>query len=195
MKGGFNYRLWLFRSLVAIAVGLMIASFIMPWWTANVFAPNNVNIPDAIRIYGHGLQHDLIQLREYVEADETPIEQTVLAWVYMAVSAGLIMFSTWLKGGKGRWLLGGLGLIYIAYAAIAAFVVISGRLGDWGFSLQGWSYLEEIDAGINASLRFGYYLSYIAGGLCIILALLRGIIAGRYENAAHENKQHYIRPA
>ena len=184
-----SWRVWLFRSLVAVAAGLMLVSFIMPWWTANLDVM--AEIKDPIRIYGHGLQHNLVELRQYIETDETPFYQTVLAWVFIAASVGLILFSIWLKGKKGRWLMGGIGLIYIAYVAIAVFVVISGRLGELGIQLQGPTFVpgylhpEAMTGGVpyganmHTTLRFGYYLAYIAGGMCIVLALLRNIITGR----------------
>ncbi len=181
-----SWKAWLFRGLVAVAAGLMIASFIMPWWsTTHMVASNEAefHLPrDVIRIYGHGLQHDLVQLREYIELDETPFYQTVLAWVYLGVSVGFILISIWLRGKRGRWLLGGIGLIYIAYAAIAAFVVIAGRLADFGYPLQGWGFYDSgagEGASICGALRFGYYLVYAAGLMCIALALLRNKIIGK----------------
>jgi hypothetical protein len=177
-----SFRVWLFRVLVAIAASLMIASFIMPWWIAEITHKIMVGLHGIIEVYSYGLSHNLVELAYYVAADETPFYQTVLAWVYLAVSAGLILFSTWLKGRKGRWLLGGTGLIYIAYAAIAAFIVIANRTGDFGISLQGWSTFESLEqqtVNVFTSLQFGYYLAYAAGGLCIALALLRDIIVGK----------------
>lgn len=180
-----NWRLWLFRILVAVAAILVLISFSMPWWTCTI---SEVPEPDAIRIYGWGLRHSLVELRPYIEEDKTPYYQTVLAWFYIAISIGVIILSTWLRGNKGRWLLGGVGLIYIIYAAVAAFIVITGRWGDVGleltgerFSLQGWNSIPMVFRSISlySTLRFGYYLAYVAGGLCIILALLRNRIIGK----------------
>jgi hypothetical protein len=180
-----NRKLWVYRILVAIAAGLMLASFIMPWWTADVFSSAQGTFKEAIRIYGWGLQHNLVSLRDYILQDETPLYQTILAWVYLALSIVLIMLSSWLKGNKGKWLLVGIGLFYIIYAAVAIAFVTAGRLAEYGFSLEGWNYFEEnygTSAGIKASLRFGYYLSYIAGGVSIVLALLRGILPEKHNN-------------
>jgi len=184
-----SFRVWLFRVLLAIAAGLMIASFTMPWWIAEITHEIMVGLHGIIEVYSYGLSHNLVELADYLSADVTPVYQTVLAWVYLAVSAGLILFSTWLKGRKGRWLLGGIGLIYIAYAAIAAFVVIANRTGDLGILLQGQSTLQggggfgEQTILISTGLQFGYYLAYAAGGLCITLALLRDIIVGKSTRA------------
>lgn len=178
-----NRRVWFFCGLVAVAAGLMMTSAITPWWTCTIDIPEGESVVPKllhVGIYEYGLQHDLVELRSYIEADETPFYQTVLAWVYIAASVGLILFSTWLKGSKGRWLLGGIGLVYIAYAAIAAFVVIANRTADFGISLQGQSIIPEtVNVLVHASLRFGYYLAYAAGGMCIVLALLRNKIIGK----------------
>ena len=180
-----SFRLWLFRSLVAVAGGLIVTSFIMPWWTANMTLSNGIQISlpqDVIRIYTYGLRHELVELAQYITADETPFYQTVLAWIFIAVSVVLLLFSTWLKGGKGRWLLGSIGLIYITYAVIAV-IWIAIRTGDFGISLQGTSFAEgPVGIGgaiIYANIRFGYYLAYVAGVMCIALAFFRNKIIGK----------------
>ncbi len=173
-----SLRLWVFRGLVAVAAGLMMTSFIMPWWDCHIYHWS-VQIPPII-IYSYGLRHTLVTYAGLIAADETPFYQTVLAWVYLAASVGLILFSTWLKGRKSKWLLGGAGLVYIAYAAIAV-IWIAIRTGDFGFSMQGWSTSYHQNQTINAfaSLRFGYYLAHASGLMCIALALLRDIIVGK----------------
>jgi len=183
-----SWRVWLYRVLSAIACGLMLVSFIMPWWTAHI---TEVPSMDAIRIYGYGLRHSLHELRSYIAEDETPLYQTILAWIYVAVSIGSIMLSTWLKGNKGKWLLGSIGLIYIAYVAVAVFVVVAGRTGDLGISLQGWSTFrgEAGVADIRASLRLGYYLAYSAGLACVLLALSRDAITGERRLGTEKPKQ------
>ncbi|MFC1846474.1 hypothetical protein ACFLYS_00235 [Chloroflexota bacterium] len=179
-----SFRIWFFRFLVAVAASLMILSFAMPWWTVDLMVPEHVVPPDTIRIYGFGLQHDLVELRPFIEADETPFYQTVLAWVFVGVSVSLILFSTWLKGRKSNFLLGGFGLIYILYVFIAIYVVIAGRIDDFGIALTGWSsqtYTQDFDVSVThfASFEPGYYLAYAAGGLCLFFAILRNRIIGK----------------
>jgi hypothetical protein len=163
----------------------MIISFALPWWSASsidIYAvTSQFSLTNAIRIYGYGLQHDLIGLREYIAADETPLYQTILAWVYMTASAGLALGSTWFINRRSQILLGGIGLIYIIYVSVAVFIVITGRLSDFGLSLQGLSGYDETTYSLrmNANLGFGYYLAYASGGACIVLALLRDLIIGR----------------
>jgi hypothetical protein len=171
-------RLWFYRSLILILCALMLLSFITPWWTANL---SIVKEPDAIRIYGWGLRHSLVQLRQYIMQDETPLYQTVLAWIYIAVSISLILLSAWLKGKKGTLLALLAGLGYLAYALIAVFLVITPRLAQEGIVLQG----QVVKAGllsnflITSSLRWGYYLACGAGVMCVITALARSLITGK----------------
>jgi hypothetical protein len=161
----------------------------MPWWTADIIHYIRGFI-GTIEIYSYGLSHTLVELAEYIAADETPFYQTVLAWIYLAASIGLLLLSTWLKGRKGRWLLGGIGLIYIAYASIAV-IWVAIRTGDFDISLQGWSTIGRGMEAVNvfASLQFGYYLAYGAGLMCIAMALLRNIIVGKPKLSAYNNEQ------
>ena len=172
-------RVWLFRGLVAIAAGLMVASSIMPWWSANVRPDTQLESPFTIEVYQYGIPRDLYTTN-YLSADITPFYQTMLAWFYLAASVGLIIFSMWLRGRKGRWLLGSIGLIYVVYAAIAAFFVIADRAADFGAPLQGHAvYFEEVFVNIDTRLLFGYYLAHTSGFMCIILALLHNTITGK----------------
>jgi hypothetical protein len=76
-------------------------------------------------------------------------------------------------------LIGGIGLSYIAYAAIAA-VWIYIRTGYYGISLQGLTIIDEKEwVFIYASFQIGYYLAYTAGFTCIVLALFRNKIVGK----------------
>jgi hypothetical protein len=184
-----NRRVWLYRGIVALAIILMIVSFAMPWWSVHI---SEVPFKDAVTIYGYGFRHNLVELRTYVVEDETPLYQTILAWVYVALSAALILFSTWLKGIKGQLLLGCIGIFYIAYAVVAIFVVTAGRIADFNISLSGSSsmiyhYVIDVVVGYNAGLRLGYYLAYAAGGMCLLLALIRNFITGSIKSSLQEN--------
>ena len=180
-------RIWGFRVLVAIAAFIIVISATMPWWICYVRAIEGSSI--TLKIYQYGIPESLLDsvgqsISEYgaaefmskIYGDITPFYQSVLAWVYLAVSVGLILYSTWLTERKGRWLLGGVGLIYVVYAIIAV-VWIAVRTGDFGISLQGESIITR--ASTDARLGFGYYLAHAGGLMCIVLALLRNIIVGR----------------
>lgn len=167
-----GYRLWLFRFFIGIAVTTMLVSFIMPWWIG-YFDPTH-----AIYIYGWGLRNTVLALATYVTGDVTPQWKVGFAWGYMGVSIGLAMYSTWLKTRWGSLLLGFIGLGLIAYAAVAINIVVKNRLAVFQIPLEGSTTVYNM-VKIHADLQFGYYLSYIAGGIIVVLALFHALLIGK----------------
>jgi hypothetical protein len=166
-------KVWLFRILVVIAAVTMGVSFIMPWWIAK-FADG-----PAINIYGWGLRHNLVQLADYVRQDVTPFYKTVLAWVYMAASIMLISLSTFIRRKASAFMLGSLGIIYITYALIAAFVVIANRVTDLSIRFQGITNLMVGQTEfilVHTSLQPGFYLALATGAFIILLAIIRFVL-------------------
>jgi hypothetical protein len=171
---------------VAIAAVVMVISALKPWWTLEL----KTDVGDyVVEVYQYGIPSwDPIysvtsQLREFMAKDVTPFYQTVLAWIYLGVSVVLAVASTWLKDRKGKWLLGGVGLVYIVYAA-TAIIWIYIRTGShvYDIPLQGFtSWHEQGEVEVNAwtSITQTHYLAYVAGALFIVLALLRDIIIGK----------------
>jgi hypothetical protein len=139
--------------------------------------------PGPLSIFTAGTAINLQMLAPYVAQDVTPTSNIVLAWIYIAVSVGLVLISLRLKRKAGAWLIGFSGLGYIAYATVAAFIVISNRLDSFGIALQGHTTLPMMIGSIHvdASLQFGYYLAYVAGVMCICLAFFRGLMKDKYE--------------
>jgi hypothetical protein len=173
MKDGkTNLQYWLYTALSFITVGLMIVSFSLPWWTC-VIQSNKW-----IKIYGWGLSHNLVDLAASVSQDITPIYQLVLAWIYLSACVAVIIFSIWrLKNKKGYLppvILGVAGLSYIAYAAIAGFVVIADRVKVFGVNLTGQTLIKTNSwmTVINSKFDTGFYLAFAAGLLCIMLAVI-----------------------
>jgi hypothetical protein len=160
----------------------MIASFALPWWQASRLDvksyTSQTSVSNAITIHGFGLRHNLVQLETYISSDETPFYQSILAWGYIAVSVVLALASTYIKGLKGRLLLGVVGLGYIAYALAAIFIVVSDRLAVYGFALRGSSTVVSSGAVITmqADIARGYYLALAAGGLLFTLAVLHTLL-------------------
>ena len=162
-------RKWLFPVLVACAAGLMIASFIMPWWIGKFGGGT-----ESINIYGWGLRHSLVYLASYVDSDITPLWQTILAWIYVGLSVVLALFSTRLGKRKGSLLLGIIGAGLIVYAFVAVHMVITNRLADFWIPLEGFVLIQD-GVSIHAKLQPGYILAYIAGGIWLGLAVVRGV--------------------
>ncbi len=171
--------------LILVGIGLIITSFMMPWWSCDVSeVPGESNVT----IYGWGLRHELVDLRQYVIEDETPQYQTVLAWVYVGASCGLALSCIYLRNKIGSILLGVIGLSVILYAIIAAFVVISNRYADFGmsvanvpFPLQGWVSFKVLVQNVTlfSTLRAGYYLAYAAGAAFISASIFHAVMIRR----------------
>ncbi len=167
-----NWKMWLFRLLVAAAGGLMIASFIMPWWIGRFDGGQ------AINIYGWGLRHNLNTLANYVADDVTPIWQTVIAWIYVGLSVVLALVSTKLGRWKGSLLLGIVGIGLIVYAFVAVHMVITNRLAVFGIAIEGFSAVGE-GISIYTALQSAHTMAYIAGGIWLGLAVMRGVVGRR----------------
>ncbi len=149
---------------------------------------------NAIQVFSYGLKHQFNQLRPYIIKDETPVYQSVLAFIYLGVSLAAAVISTWLKGKKAVLLLLVCGLAYIAYA-LGATYVITQRLSDSGIALQGWTKitLDARSISFEASLMPGYYLAYITGILLVILALLRNIIVKPVDVKSYNEEQRTLK--
>jgi hypothetical protein len=176
-----SWRLWLFRGLVLGACIMVIISAVLPWWSAVVSHYDSGTW--RITIYQYGIPRGAAPLD--IATDLTPVYQIVLAWVYVAASAGLMLWSTWLKGKKAQLLLAAIGLSFALYAAVAAYIVIAHRVADFGGQLVGVSAIRipqqdisDVPLNMTSKLRAGYYLAYIAGGFTVVLALLRNVITG-----------------
>jgi hypothetical protein len=177
-----SLRVRLYRGLALIAVALMAVSFSLPWWTC-VIQSNRW-----IKIYGWGLQHNLVDLAASVSQDITPAYQKVLAWLYLAACAAVIIFSAFRLKRKKSYLptivLGIAGLSYIAYAAIAGFVVIADRVKVFGVNLTGQTLIKTNSwmTVIHSKFDTGFYLAFAAGILCVLLAGIRFIIVKKAQS-------------
>ncbi len=171
-----SWRAWLFRTFLIAIIMLMFVSFAKPWWTTDIDVLTN----EAIKIYGFGIPSVLGDLSNYIQTDKTPFYQIVIAWIYLVSSMAIALMSTWVKGIRGKLMLGGVGLAYLLYALVAIFVVVSNRLDDFNIPLQGTTLLtmEYFNVSIVSNLRFSFYLACASGILFIILAFFRDSITG-----------------
>jgi len=163
---------WLFRIFILGTVALMVVSFVQPWWVGKV------NALESINIYGWGLRHNLSSLAGYVASDVTPVWQVALAWTYFGLSVVLALFGALIKQMWGSLMIGVVGMGYIAYAATAINVVVKNRLAGFYIPLEGSTVLGE-GYYLNSALQMGYYFAYVAGGLMVLLAIIKGLMNKR----------------
>jgi len=179
---GKGWRFWLYWAMLFITAGLMVISFLLPWWAADM----SLVLPteNTIVIHPYGLEQHLgPEYTSYIASSiEMPVWFTPFMWAYLGVSVGLILFSPWLKGRKGKFLLGGVGLSYIIVAVIAVLFTMSrlNNVGGFSVPLQGYvEYGAPQDFHVTTSLKFGYYMAYGVGLIGIILGLTRDVIIGK----------------
>jgi hypothetical protein len=92
-------RIWGYRVSVTICAGLMVASFLLPWWSSSLDIMSRNKEPIKIYAYGMTLWRDTPQeVRLYLAKDITPARKTELALGYLGASAGLVLLSAWLTG-------------------------------------------------------------------------------------------------
>ena len=189
-----NLRFWLFRGLTIVAIGLMLISWFLPWWYARFdMLPG---IDDAVTIHPYGLSHRLESTMAYAgEGTEMPTWFTPFMWAYISLCILLLLYSLFLKYrtfnllGKFKFSLPGtiIGIVGFSFILVAVLAVIvaairTGQLG--GMKLLGYSFVQlgwVMDTGAYGTLQLGYYLAYVAGLLCILLALFRNKIIGQSE--------------
>lgn len=183
-------RVWLFRCLVILAVGLMLLSWFLPWWTSHAYG-EQVNQRNAATIFPYGLQENLGQYSGYIRGSEMPAWFAPLMWTYLGICVVALLYGLWVgekevkivkfKLKLPKLLIGGVGLSYII-VAVLAIIIAAIRTGDYfGTHLLGTTRVQEHPAVfVEGVLQCGYWLACGAGLLCIALALLRDRIIGKH---------------
>jgi len=182
-------RVWKFNILVMAAAFVMIASWLLPWWTANIEALGN----DVVQIHPWGLEVDprLGGFTVFIKGATLPSWFAPSMWIYFGLCMIALLVSLCVRAkpivlGRfkihlSRLLVGGVGVSYIV-AAVIAVIYLSIRLkAFFETPLQG---RKPVDLGeamrtyVNTSLLLGYYLTHFAGLFLLALALLHKKIIG-----------------
>ena len=188
-------RVWLWRVLVLGALGLLLLSWFVPWWSINVYEIG----PDAVIIRPWGLETQLRPAeRALIEGAEmppwfAPFVFTYLGGVVIVLLVSLFITNRVFQIGKIRFRLPALivGLVGFSYivVVVTAFVVATIRAGEYfgGINLIGYTYIdlgEPYMSGADAGFVLGYWLACAVGPLLIVLALLRNKIVGEPKSGA-----------
>lgn len=184
---------YLLRFCALVVTGFMLFSFFLPWWSVTIYTPSYEGLPNrpsTVQIYGHGLKHNMEELRQYIAADETPKSLQILAWAYIgaviAISLGVLLIR---KFDRFSWLAGLMGLSYLSYALVAVYVVVKNRAQGLGISLTGLSSKKfyegaEVSIGFDASIQQGFFFAIIAGAVLFLLSLIYMVICRK--NPTHD---------
>ncbi len=182
-----NARAWLFRGLILIAAGLMVLTWFMPWWEANVVILQGANVV----IHPWGLTNTLDFFVTYIDGADMPGWFKYVMFAYLIIAVIALLSSAFLKNKtvkilRFKFTLPQLvilivGISYIVVLVTAAiFAAI--RTGDfWGMHLLGKTLIviNDLESEVIAGFLPGYYVAYAAGILMVILALLRNKITGK----------------
>jgi hypothetical protein len=182
--------IWLFRILVAVVAGVMLVSWFLPWWSADI-EMLGYNIIQ-IRPWGLQLGERLGGFEILLKGAPMPAWFGPMMWTYLglcmiALLVGMAAGEKDISFGKfkislSQFLVGGVGLSYI-FAGIVAAVYASIRMKNLGgIALQGRTFVDLGDplvTNVDTRLLFGYYLIFVAGLLLLVLAIFRDTITGK----------------
>jgi hypothetical protein len=169
---------------VAAAGGLMLVSWLLPWWTidAESFGPNLVQIHP----WGLEMNERLGDFVIFLKGADMPGWFAPFMWAYLGLCMIALLVGLWVHGGKvgigkfklklNQLLIGGVGVSYIVVGIVAAIFASIRTKGLMGVPLLGRSFLDmggEFTTFVESRFLIGYYLIYVAAILLIALAFLR----------------------
>jgi hypothetical protein len=188
-------RMWLFRALVVVAAGVMLVSWFLPWWTADIEALGNDIIQ--IRPWGLHMSERLGGFAILLKGAPMPAWFGPMMWTYLAVC--MLALLVGMAAGErkigfdgfkiklSQFLIGGVGFSYIV-AGIVAAVYASMRMKSMGeIPLQGrvlFDLGDPLVAYVSTRLLPGYYLIFVAGILLLVLAVIQDTITGKTKSGA-----------
>jgi hypothetical protein len=181
-------RLWLFRVLVMVAAGLLLLSWFLPWWAANV---SQLGTQNHVIIHPWYLEIDMQVYYYIAQGSDMPGWFAPVMWAYLGLAIAALLIGAWIKDKSlgllgrrlnlSRWLVGFIGFSYIV-VVILAVIVAAIRTGDFGLNLLKGTYISfggYEQSWVTSRLLFGYWLACGVGPLLIVLALLRNKIIGK----------------
>lgn len=190
-----NARVWLFRLLVVVAAGVMLVSWFQPWWTIDIEALGKNMVQ--IRPWGLDMDERMGSFSVLVKGAEMPAWLAPFMWAYLVCCMLALAVGAWVRGkyvGLGKFkmklaqfLIAGVGLSYIIAGIVAAGYASTKLKASMNIPLQGHVFIDLGDPFItyvDTRLLPGYYLIFVAGLLCLVLALLYDKIIGEPKRGA-----------
>jgi len=182
-----DLRVWLFRSLILAAVGLILISWFMPWWSADI---EELGISNAVVIHPWGLANNMGGWGFYLAGSDMPVWFAPVMWTYLGLAILALLVGSFIRDKsislfKRKINLSNLIIIVVGFSfivvAVLAVVVAAIRTGDFGLHLLGdtfvsMGYFEQ--SWVSARLLPGYWLTCAVGPILIVLGILRSKIIG-----------------
>jgi hypothetical protein len=184
-----KFRSWVYRCLIAIGIGGLITSWLLPWWGCYIIA---IGMDDKIVIHPYGLWEGLGGWGGMLgDMAAMPGFFTPLMWCYFGLCIGALIFTMWKMNTSIRLIgrnfsLSGLvvGLVGFSYAAVILifYLYAKMRVGDLGVEFIGMTYINPtpmIHTYAYTGYRDGLWVACGASAYLFVLAWLKNIIVGR----------------
>jgi hypothetical protein len=182
-------RVWLFRVILLMLTALMVISWFMAWWSADIEA---VMLYRAVIIHPWGLWHELGPLEGYAAGADMPGWFAYIMWAYLGLCVIALLYSMFvkekvirvlkLKMSLPQLLIGIAGLSYVIVVIVAVVFAAIRTQDFFSIKLVGETTVTltgGLSGIIEARFEIGYWLAWTAGLMLIALALLRNKIIGR----------------
>jgi len=165
-------KTWVFRGLVVAAVILMAVSYFGGWWWRGIIDP--AGPAEGVWIYPNAFVFDLEGMSlQYIADVDIPGFIDWVPWVYVALAGLAIAYSLWkIRNKASRWLIGLVGLSYVAYAAFFIFYA-NMRMGEYDIPLLGKAQVigNPINVYVTGVISWEYYLACAVGFIFIAISL------------------------
>jgi hypothetical protein len=178
---------WLFRILVLAAAGVMLVSWLLPWWNVDIEMFGNDMVQ--IRPWGLVMDERLGDFTVLMKGAEMPVWFAPFMWTYFGLCMLALLVGAFIRereiaiGGfkikLNQLLIGGVGISYFVVGIVTAIFASIRCRQCMGIPLLGRSFVDLGDPLVTfVESRFlpGYYLIYVAALLLIALAFLRSRI-------------------
>lgn len=190
-RGGSDILVWIFRILLVAGAGLMIYSWLQPWWSADIAVIKGDN-DMVLHPWGADVA-GVVRANIDESAFEMPLPGIFAGfmWVYFAVCmAALALSLFWNR----RFSIGKISLSWamvfilavgLSYAIAAGMAYGIGTLkaSASGANFIGKSNVLEPGSGAKlkmvSQLQIGYWLALAAGGYLVVLGLIRPLFVRR----------------
>jgi hypothetical protein len=190
-------RDWLYRVLILVCGGLMLLSWLQPWWRSDIQEAGMY-----VQIRPWGLENTLGSYIQYLGSDPNmPAFFAPLMWGYLGIALVVLLIGMFVKdlavnlGKLGTWLprwlmklplpvwlIGGVGVSFIVFVVTCASIAYF-RTSEFGINLIGQSYITigdfELGTLAISGFQWGYFLACFVGPALVVLSLLRSKIIGK----------------
>lgn len=190
-------RIWLVRGLVVACALLIVVSWNMPWWTANIYEIS----PQAVQIRPWGLENNVgAEYGPLIKKAAMPEWFATFMWSFFGimmvclalslvakdslVSLGPLNFIVpkWLRPlGLPSWFVGGVGVAYAVCLIVMVLYASSQTPKYWDTPFIGTAHISLGDSyasDLETSLQPGYWLAWVPSLALILLGLNRYKLLG-----------------